>query len=525
MHGGPDLTPGVQVGLGVFFLLLAFANGFMGSYQLFQGNTTRWPWIWFGFMFLCLPLGAMFCSQAGFVIPQSFRDTMDLGLARGLVTLGLSPGSVNEGWRANDYIVLAFQVALYFALLLWLIDAMCSYVLKGEAAQNIAAVARRIVCHEDPAARMIIWWLVVSVIGLIIYGTGAVTYFTLANAAFAAVLYWRKPLTEPNIAWLILILSLLVGGLFMTDYDFRTIIMKPDNVPIVFLVYSVLYFTWLALRIAVLNDDRIAKGEPPLEKLEDEKVLVWPDLVYTELICMVVVTALLIVWALALPAPLEEPANATKTPNPSKAPWYFLGLQEMLVYYDPWLAGVVFPTLIIVGLMAIPYIDFNQKGNGYYTFNERAFSIIAYLYGFIVLWVILIFLGTFLRGPNWNFFGLFEYWDPHKLVPLNNVNLSEYFWIRGLGINLTHPADGVSLGVILLRELPGILLVIGYFLLLPPILARTVFRSFFIRMGFIRYMIFISLVLFTLSLPLKMILRWTINLKYIVAIPEFFFHI
>ena len=120
----------------------------------------------------------------------------------------------------------------------------------------------------------------------------------------------------------------------------------------------------------------MAQGLPPLEKLDDEKVLVWPDLVYTELICMVALTAFLLVWAIALQAPLEEPASSVKTPNPSKAPWYFLGLQEMLVYYDPWMAGVVLPSLIIVGLMAIPYIDFNKKGNGYYTINERKFAYI-----------------------------------------------------------------------------------------------------------------------------------------------------
>ena len=80
--------------------------------------------------------------------------------------------------------------------------------------------------------------------------------------------------------------------------------------------------------------------------------------------------AVMIVWSILLKAPLEEPANPTDSPNPSKAPWYFLGLQEMLVYFDPWLAGVVLPSLIIVGLMAIPYIDTNPKGNGYFTFQR-----------------------------------------------------------------------------------------------------------------------------------------------------------
>jgi hypothetical protein len=312
----------------------------------------------------------------------------------------------------------------------------------------------------------------------------------------------------------------------MTDRDFRSIIVKPDNVPIVFLVFVVGFFTWLSLRRAVINDELMAAGKPPMEKQEDDKVLVWPDLVYTELVCMIVVTVILVVWSVALPAPIEQPSSLTKTPNPSKAPWYFLGLQEMLVYYDPWIAGVVLPTIIIIGLMAIPYIDFNTKGNGYYTFVQRPFAIVNFLFGFVVLWVTLIFLGTFLRGPNWNFFGLYENWDPHKLVPLNNVNLSDYFWVRGLGKFWEPSGDGWGWwGAIFMRELPGIVVVLGYFLVLPPLLARTVLRGLFVRMGFFRYIVLVNLILFMASLPIKMVLRWTINLKYIVAIPEYFLNI
>ena len=87
------------------------------------------------------------------------------------------------------------------------------------------------------------------------------------------------------------------------------------------------------------------------------------------------ITAFTLIFSIFVNAPLLELANFNETPNPSKAPWYFLGLQEMLVYFDPWYAGVVLPTLIVVGLMAIPYIDTNPKGNGYYTFAERRHEI------------------------------------------------------------------------------------------------------------------------------------------------------
>jgi hypothetical protein len=345
-----------------------------------------------------------------------------------------------------------------------------------------------------------------------------VSYFVLAVLGLIAFLYFRRVATNPAFVWAVLDIVLLFSGWAVTDANFRDIVTKPDNVPIVMLIFSVGFFTWLPMRRAVINDARLARGEPPLEKVEDDKVLVWPDLVYTELIAMIICTFVLVVWSVVLKAPLEQPATSAKAPNPSKAPWYFLGLQEMLVYFDPWMAGVVLPSFIILGLIALPYIDYNQKGNGYFTFVQRKFAVTTFLFGFVVLWVTLIVLGTFLRGPNWNFFGPFEPWDPHKTVPLNNINLSDYFWLYLLG-------SSIESKPFLIRELPGIILILGYLLLLPPLLAKTVLRPFFIRMGFMRFFVLVTLIQFMALLPIKMVLRWTINLKYIVYIPEWFFNI
>src|SRR5437868_8409199 len=135
------------------------------------------------------------------------------------------------------------------------------------------------------------------------------------------------------------------------------------------------------------------------------------------------------------------------------------------------MAGVVLPTMIIVGLVALPYIDFNRAGNGYFSFGERKFAVTIFMFGFIVLWVTLIVLGTFLRGPNWNFFGPFEYWDAHKVVPLNNVNLSQIFWFK-MG------SDAGQMTNWFVRELPGLILVFAYLALLPPLLAKTIMRPF-----------------------------------------------
>src|ERR1700753_222354 len=137
-----------------------------------------------------------------------------------------------------------------------------------------------------------------------------------------------------------------------------------------------------------------ARAALPASDLPD-KVHTWPYLVRAEFISGCVLLLVLLVWSITVDAPMEEPSNPSKTPNPSKAPWYFLGLQEMLVYFDPWIAGVILPTLIIVGLMVIPYVDINPNGNGYYTFRERPVAIVTYLFGFLGLWVGFIILGVF----------------------------------------------------------------------------------------------------------------------------------
>ena len=336
------------------------------------------------------------------------------------------------------------------------------------------------------------------------------------------VLFFMAVRTEklwaPKPALKLLGVTVLFFVISLFDANFRSIVTKPDNVPIVAMLFLVGYFVWLSLSQGYENDRRIARGERPMEASEPTpKVLVWPDLVYIEFICLVLFTVFLILWSVMIQAPIEEPANPSDSPNPSKAPWYFLGLQEMLVYYDPWLAGVVFPSLIIVGLMAIPFIDKNPKGNGYYTFRERRVEILIFLFGFLILWVLLIAIGTFLRGPNWNFFGPYEYWDIHKLPPLVNVNLSEYFWVKALGTGL--PKN------MLVREMPGIALTLGYLLILPPLLARTLLKKYYEKLGPERFAVLVVLLLSMTALPLKMYMRWLFNLKYIIAIPEIFFNI
>ena len=148
------------------------------------------------------------------------------------------------------------------------------------------------------------------------------------------------------------------------------------------------------------------------------------------------------------------------------------------------------------------------------------------MFGFFPLWIALIVLGTFLRGPNWNFYGIYEVWDVHKVKAANNVNLSEFFWNWPVMSSFFGGLPkGSSLFTILLRESPGIILIIGYFALLPPILGLTILRKYFVRMGVLRFLVFSNLALWMAILPVKMLLRWSFSLKYIVGIPEWFFNI
>jgi len=342
-------------------------------------------------------------------------------------------------------------------------------------------------------------------------------FLIISVAALGVFLVGYRKLTKPAVAIPLAIFFTLFFLVSCLDPNFIKIVKKPDNVPIVMMIFAVSFFLWLAFRQAAVNDESIESGQPLIEAGADDKVLVWPDLVYSELISLVLFTAFLTVWAIVLRAPLEQPADPNIAPNPAKAPWYFLGLQEMLVYFDPWLAGVVFPGLIIVGLIAIPYIDPNPRGNGYYTFKERRFAISMFLFGFVILWVVLIIFGTFLRGPNWNFFGPYEYWDLHRPMALLNTEFHDLFWIGLLGRALP--------GHYLVRELPGILLLAGYFTLGPLALKALFFRRTYQQMGFMRYSVMAMLLLVMMLMPIKMVLRWTLNLHYIVGITEWFLNV
>ncbi len=239
----------------------------------------------------------------------------------------------------------------------------------------------------------------------------------------------------------------------------------------------------------------------------DDKIHTWPHLVRGEFLVTLFVIVAMTLWSLLVDAPLEEPANPARTPNPSKAPWYFLGLQEMLVYFDPWYAGVVLPTFIIIGLMVIPFIDINSKGNGYYTFKDRKWEILTFILGFHILWVVTIIIGTFFRGPGWNLFWPWQRWDPHKVVALTNVDLPYLVGLRDYWVMAAF----------------GLFLVLLYFVFSVWLFYKWIIwvkgREFMVRWGAVRFAITAFLFVTMMGLPVKMFLRLVFNIKYIMVTP------
>jgi hypothetical protein len=234
----------------------------------------------------------------------------------------------------------------------------------------------------------------------------------------------------------------------------------------------------------------------------------WPYLVRIEVLAAIAMLVGLLVWSILVDAPLQAAANPGITPNPAKAPWYFVGLQELLVYFDPWIAGVMIPALILFGLAAIPYLDVNARGAGYYTLRERPFALAVFVLGFS-LWFALIAVGFFLRGPGWGFFPPGSSWDPLRAETAASVNLFGALERRSAAAGAV--AGGIALT--------------AYFLV-PPVVCRSWLRhrrrDLVERLGGWRYAVVSFLLLGMMLLLIKMALRWLFHIKYVWVLPGVF---
>ncbi|HEV3484246.1 MAG TPA: hypothetical protein VG106_02490, partial [Vicinamibacterales bacterium] len=146
--------------------------------------------------------------------------------------------------------------------------------------------------------------------------------------------------------------------------------------------------------LAVVKPDAIQK----IERQPMDRVNVWPHLMAAEFVALLVVLAALTIFSVVVDAPLRQLANFNQTPNPSKAPWYFLGLQELLRYWHPQVAGVTVPTVVIIVLFAAPFIDRNPSTRP----DDRKLAIVLFTF-FVISSAVLVIIGMFFRGPGFNF--------------------------------------------------------------------------------------------------------------------------
>jgi quinol-cytochrome oxidoreductase complex cytochrome b subunit len=141
------------------------------------------------------------------------------------------------------------------------------------------------------------------------------------------------------------------------------------------------------------------------EPEEDDLVMVWPHLLVRQGVAALATLLTVLVIAVFFDAPLREVANPTVTPNPEKAPWYFAALQELLAHFHPLVAGVLVPTSIIVGLVALPYINRSPHVRA----QARKVAVITFT-AFLTIWIVLTLVGFAFRGPNWGWVWPWDEW-------------------------------------------------------------------------------------------------------------------
>jgi len=228
------------------------------------------------------------------------------------------------------------------------------------------------------------------------------------------------------------------------------------------------------------------KNKPPV------MLPAYPAHVFKEFL-MALACLLVLAWlGLVIEAPLDVPADPDFTPNPAKAPWYFLGFQEMLLYFDPWLAGVVIPFLIITGLILIPLLDTDPQSEGSYSFRRRIWATLPFTAGLLLL-ALLTAVAAGFRGSNWDWYWPWQDWSMAKPARPNFRSLPNW-----LGLSL-----------------------IGIYYLLGILLPFTFWRSRFNKWGRLRYSIYFFLVLTMGAVVIKIILRFLLNVRYIVQTPWF----
>lgn len=250
------------------------------------------------------------------------------------------------------------------------------------------------------------------------------------------------------------------------------------------------WLAWRGRHRTLSNEERAAGAEP---------VAAWPYLVRLELVAALATLLVVSWWAMLLPLELGPPADPTVTPALAKAPWFFVGVQELLQYFDPWLGGVMLPLLSLFGLAALPYIDRDPYGAGRHELRPAALVVVLALLG---LWLVPSGVGLFLRGEHWS-------WVPiWRAVPLDQPAPPV---LASLGERLRLGPSG--------SQVLGAALCLGPFALLG--LGWRLLRDRFAVLGLARYLLAGSLLILLAGVGLKVVLVVVFRVRYLWVTPWF----
>ena len=315
---------------------------------------------------------------------------------------------------------------------------------------------------------------------------------------------------------------------------------EPDAVALLLLLALVAGAVIVALRAGRRRDRETPDGSD--KQPERELVSTWPHLVRLELVAALATLLLVSWWAIALEVPLGAPADPSVTPAVAKAPWFFVGVQELLQYFDAWLAGVVLPTVLIVGLCALPYLDrgeggeprrgerapcaprkspggggcggsreapgMNERapcapGSGFYTWRGRP-VVLGLTLALLLIWLAPLVVGLLWRGEHWALQPAWRPSTPDEASPRLLLSLAERLHLG--------PAGG---------QLLGAGLCLGPLLLVPLAWLRLRRRTWATRLGVARFCIAGALLVVGAGVVLKVVLVGALDIRYLWITPWF----
>ncbi len=331
--------------------------------------------------------------------------------------------------------------------------------------------------------------------------------FTLALVLFLASRGSRVPFSRGG-GGVLLALTVVLAFTGLSDAGCRQRILAPERLPVVVLVLSSAVVLWSEMHRSREAGARTAG----MERSAAQKT----GFSSADAVAATATGLALVVLTLLWPASLGPEADPASRPDLVKAPWFFAGLQELEHYFDPWVPYLALPLLLLAGLFGLPYLHTSEEGqpSGEGTGSRRRG---LFLFGWLLLWLWPMVVATLLRGPGWNAFGPFEPWTSTLPAPVPPRSLSEVFWLGWL--RSYEPASWW------LRELPGMLLLGAYCVLLPTFLkrwrrTRGAYASYRKTMGVWRFRAALAWALAMTVVPLKMYGRWLWDIGHWIDVPE-----